>query len=98
MVGRPEDDPLELQQLKALSPRTVNVALDPFERMVPRWRGQNQERFLEVKEVGDYLDRVSRVREYDEKQKEMLKSNQYQEQARQLKRHDVTSMASFAKA
>lgn len=74
MIGRPEDDPLELEQLKKMSPRTVNVALDPLERMVPKWRGQNQERFLEVKEVGDYLDRVTRVREYEEKQKEMLKN------------------------
>jgi hypothetical protein len=30
-----------MDQLKKLSPRHVNVALDPFERMVPRWRGQN---------------------------------------------------------
>lgn len=74
LVGRAEDDPIELEQLKNLSPRHVNVALDPYERMVPRWRGQNQERFLEVKEVADYLDRVTRVREYEEKQKEIVKS------------------------
>ena len=42
--------------------------------MVPRWRGQKQERFLEVKEVADYLDRVTRVREYEEKQKEVVKT------------------------
>jgi hypothetical protein len=59
-----EDKPLDPDQI---SPRTVNVALDPHDRMVPRWRGRNVERFLEVKEVGEYLDRVSRVREYDEK-------------------------------
>jgi len=98
MVGRPEDDPLEIEQLKNLSPRTVNIALDPYERMVPRWRGQNQERFLEVKEVADYLDRVSRVREYEEKQKDIVKSQQYQEQAKQMRKHQVTTIASFAKA
>lgn len=74
LVGLAEDDPIEMDQLKKLSPRHVNVALDPFERMVPRWRGQNQERFLEVKEVADYLDRVTRVREYEEKQKEVVKT------------------------
>jgi len=31
------------------------------------------ERFIEVKEVGDYLDRVSRVKEYEEKQREIMK-------------------------
>ena len=41
LVGQAEDDPIEMDQLKKLSPRYVNVALDPFERMVPRWRGQN---------------------------------------------------------
>ena len=59
-----EDKPLDPNQI---SPRTVNVALDPLEKMVPRWRGRNVERFLEVREVGEYLDRVSRVKEYDEK-------------------------------
>ena len=77
LIGRSDEDPTALEQLKNLSPRAVNVALDPFERMVPRWRGQNQDRFLEVKEVADYLDRVSRVREYEEKQKEIIKSQQY---------------------
>ena len=28
------------QDLMELSPRKVSVALDPLERMVPRWRGQ----------------------------------------------------------
>lgn len=41
LVGLAEDDVIEMDQLKKLSPRHVNVALDPFERMVPRWRGQN---------------------------------------------------------
>jgi hypothetical protein len=41
LMGLAEDDPIEMDQLKKLSPRHVNVALDPFERMVPRWRGQN---------------------------------------------------------
>lgn len=27
---------------KDLSPRTISVALDPLERMVPRWRTQKQ--------------------------------------------------------
>lgn len=65
---------------------------------MPRWRGRNVERFIEVKEVGDYLDRVSRVKEYEEKQKEIMKVQQYRDQARQLRRHEVTTMASFAKA
>jgi hypothetical protein len=73
-IENEEDKPLDPNQI---SPRTVNVALDPLERMVPRWRGKNAERFLEVKEVGEYLDRVSRVKEYDEKQKEIMKSQQY---------------------
>jgi hypothetical protein len=45
--------------------------------MLPRWRGEKVQQFLEVKEVGDYLDRVSRVREYDEKQKEVVKQQHY---------------------
>lgn len=71
-----DDKPLDPDQV---SPRTINVALDPLERMVPRWRGKNVERFIEVKEVGDYLDRVSRVKEYEEKQREIMKVQQYRD-------------------
>ena len=58
--------------LSKMSPRKMTKALDPLERMVPRWRGDKAQQFLEVKEVSQYLDRVSRMREYDEKQKEAL--------------------------
>jgi hypothetical protein len=63
--------------MKKMSPRRVTKALDPLERMVPRWRGEKADQFLEVKEVAQYLDRVTRMREYDEKQKEALKNQQY---------------------
>lgn len=62
------------RDMKKMSPRRVTKALDPLERMVPRWRGEKTSQFLEVKEVAQYLDRVSRMREYDEKQKEALKN------------------------
>lgn len=44
------------------------------------------------------MDRVSRMKEYDEKQKEIVKNQNYQEMARQLKKHQLTTIASLAKA
>lgn len=85
-------------EMKKMSPRKVTKALDPLERMVPRWRGDKTQQFLEVKEVAQYLDRVTRMREYDEKQKEALKNQQYQEMANKMKRHGLSTITSLAKA
>jgi hypothetical protein len=43
--------PDEAEDMKKMSPRRVTKALDPLERMVPRWRGEKTTQFLEVKEV-----------------------------------------------
>lgn len=38
------------------------------------------------------------MREYDEKQKEALKNQQYQEMAKQLKKHQLSTITSLAHA
>lgn len=77
-----QSKPTDEEDFKSFSPRTVSIALDPLERMVPRWRGEKAAQFLEVKEVGQYLERVSKMKEYDEKHKEFVKIQGYQDQAR----------------
>lgn len=38
------------------------------------------------------------MQEYNEKQKEIVKDQQYQDIARQLKKHQITTFTGFAKA
>jgi hypothetical protein len=38
------------------------------------------------------------MREYDEKQKEALQNQQYQEMAKQMKKHQLSTITSLAKA